>query len=1158
MSQCNLHQHSEGSFLDGLARVTQIAARAVELGSPAVAITDHNEVNQHFAFQKACRAAGVHPILGIEADWVYDMDETRKLGYPKNRSHVCLLAENNVGLSNVWALASLANTKRYKYKKPLLTLELMREYRQGLWASDGCMITELGRAVEAGDEQLARQHFSAMLDVFGDRFYSELHTWQFMEANTDAKRRLNTLMTDINQAKLRFASEMGVPLVVVNDAHHCWPHEWENKELIWKMSTSKKSKGDDQDGGEGDEYGQKADHLMGDEELYYWMARHGVGREIVAGAIDNAEAIAELCHAEVTKTLDMPRLTASDAEDLVMLEDAVAKGFKAKVIDRGLPAEEYAARVDEEMRLITDKGFAGYFNMEKDLVDACVSGQWAPFVKGRSKPNPMLVGPGRGSAGGCLVAYLLGITSLDPIHYDLMFERFLDPGRDDNPDIDVDFPQSLRTDGAKAYLEHRYGHDHVCTIQTLNRSKPKQILRDLGRALKVDLGHVNKMAKIIEQVQAIDSEVDEGDDEASWDEVLEKKGGELFEWAKQYPELFQKINEFFAENPDGKRKGQVRQSGRHPSGVLVANKALLGRMPTRTRHDEPGAITQFDMYEVEEMGAVKMDLLGLRHLDTLMHARNLVYERHGVWLDYRDDRLPMDLWGAVGAEPPAGAKIQEFTYDEYADSAIWPQVAAGHTLGFFQLESAELTRTCQSLKPQNEVDVAAAISIVRPGVKDAGLDKVYLARRNGHVNVEYDHPLLKAFTEETFGVLIYQEQLMIAAKQLAGFTPSEASGLRRALSKKKMDDVLAYKDQFMKGCTDNEEFTKVGWRGNQWVPTLPMQAAEKIWRSIEASGRYAFNKSHAVGYALIPTWEVWTKHYYPIEFMCALKMSDAENINRYVRESRRLGFKVLPPDINLSGPKFTLGPVGSQEIRYGLGALRGLGAAASAQIDAGRPYADLADYCARGGKKGADKTSAYNLLRIGAFDSMGTRDEMLTRLEYERAKEGLAPSTLANPEKLEARIEERLANPSGQWLLPRPDFTDPDVIYQIEQELCGNHILVDPMEPYLGVISENCVADPADVDKFERKAEFAIGGQLTEVKQIVIQKEGRNKGREMAFLTVQWNEQDFEVTVFPDTWTECRDLLATGVPVMLWVARDDRGCHLKALERLDLLRRQYA
>jgi DNA polymerase-3 subunit alpha len=329
------------------------------------------------------------------------------------------------------------------------------------------------------------------------------------------------------------------------------------------------------------------------------------------------------------------------------------------------------------------------------------------------------------------------------------------------------------------------------------------------------------------------------------------------------------------------------------------------------------------------------------------------------------------------------------------------------------------------------------------------------------------------------------------------------------------------------------------------------EAAQKIWNSIEASGRYAFNKSHAVGYAIISTWEVWVKHYYPQEFVVALMATDGENLNKYVREARRLKIPVLPPDINRSDQKFTIeGPA----IRYGIDSLRGIGVATGKAIQANRPYRSLVDYLGRAGK-GASKGVVYNLIKIGAFDSLGDRKDLILELEYERCIEDLSQRTKDDPVKLVEIVNRRMANNPTQYCLEIPDFDDPQVIYEIENELVGNYITVDPMGEYEPMIAQHCISDPSEIDDYRPKDEFCIGGQLTGAKEHVIKKEGRNKGRVMAFLTVQWNELDFDITVFPELWEQTRDLLKVGVPVILFVARDDRGCHLKDMERLDLLRR---
>lgn len=1167
MSQCNLHQHSDGSLLDGSVGVREIVEHASSLGQQAIAITDHNECNQHMAFGKVCAEFGLHPVYGMEGDWIYDIQWTRdNLHYPSNRSHICLLAENNQGLHNLWALSTLAYQDENRYYKPLITPKMMVDYREGIYASDGCMITEMARAVQKGDEALAKQHFSFLHEIYQDHFYCELHTWQFLKPSEEkikffgeliSTRQANQLMTDLNQAKIRFANQFDVPLVVVNDSHYAREEQWMQKELVWKFSTTNRNKGDDQDSEEGEKALQKADWLMGDGELYKWMDKHQVADSIVDEAIKNASEIASKCHATITRTLDMPRLGKSEEDDFRDLVKAVEAGFKDKVSKEGLPEEIYDHRLRQELSLIRDKGFAGYFRVEKDLIDATVSGKWAS----KGSPQPMLVGPGRGSGGGSLVNYLLGITSLDPIHYDLLFERFLAPGRKDWPDIDTDFPQSMRP-GAKEYLEHRHHKDCVCTIGTLGRSGPKAILRDLCRALKIEGAHTDKMARIIDQVKAIDVEVaeaGEGQDTLTWEEVLEKKGGELAEWRREYPELFTKINEMH---------GIIRNSSRHASGVVVSNKPLLGHIPLRVKSGQQ--VTQLDMYEVEELGAVKLDLLGLRHLDTLMYARNLIYERLGHWLDYRCDKLPWDLRNAYVHPPSITDEVIEFDYDRLADKRIWSEIAAGHTLGIFQIETPELSRMSQILQPQNEKDVAALISIVRPGVKDAKLDQVYLGRRNGTLEVEYDHPMMEPITRDTYGVMIYQEQLLRAVQELAGFTPDEADDLRKALGKKKMEKVVAFRQKFIEGCQQNDDFAAA-------APDKKTGRiiAQRIWGSIEASGRYAFNKSHAVGYAIIATWEIWTKHHYPLEYMTALLATDNENINRYVREARRMGINILPPDVNISNMHFTPGPVGSNTIRYGLSAIKGVAGECSKEILARRgerPFKDVVDLATRCDSKKVAKGRIEALISIGALDEMEyneawdgdyrpfCRTRLMMQYHDHRIVSRSAPSTQAKLAKdgflraqhIEAWRKKHGGKPAFEAEFRILAFECDRVVYEIEQELVGNYVLIDPLEKYMDELQGRVIDEPTDLDKYKPKDKLFIGGMLEQVKPATVKKKGRYQGREMAFLLITWNELDFDVTVFPDTWDVNKNFLQAGFPVCCTVERDNQSCHLVAVKRLDL------
>jgi DNA polymerase-3 subunit alpha len=1144
-----LHTHSEGSHLDGFAKVTDIAKRAKELGQQAVAITDHGECNQHLAFQKACNAEGVKPVFGMEGYWIDDIGAAMAAKvYPKSNSHICLLAKDQQGLSNLWAWSSIAYDAKHFYYRPMADPALMREYAEGIYASDGCAMTGLGAAVRAGNDDAARQYVATLLDIFRERFYMELHTWQFMEPRTDDKidffgqemttAQANQSMADLNQAKLRLANEFGVPLVVVNDAHHAWPEDWEKKDLIWKINTSKQDQ---------TPAGQKADHLMGDDELFFWMAKHGIGRSVVEEAIANSYDIAMSCTAEIKPMLEMPTFTKSQHDDMAAFLGAVEKGFQRKVIGGGLDVEKYYQRMEFEAKTICESNFCGYFLMVADYVGAAKSGVWKQYVEPGAAKDPMITGPGRGSAGGALVSWLLDITALDPLKYDLLFERFMAPGRKGYPDIDVDFPQS-RLRGIAQYLGARYGHDHVCALGTVSRNGPKGMLKDLGKAFDIPWADRDAMRKIIEQaVEIIAAEREAADDQTGqedvdndlgWDEVLAEKGGDLIPYAKKYPELFGRLGELI---------GVARNSGKHASGWLINDKSLLGRIPLRTRnHRKPDEVvtTQFDMWEIEELGGVKFDLLGLRHLDTLSNATKLVAERHGVTLDFE-------------------------SFDaEMRDPAIWEPIDKGRTTGLFQIETAVSTRAAMELKPRNELDVAALLSIIRPGVKDAGETERYLKRRAGLEPVRYDHPLMEVITSETYGVLVYQEQMMRAAKDLAGYDAVEVDDLRQAIGKKIADKMAKHESKFRDGCLANPEFMDHFQLTEE--RSSHQKAAEKtivkIWASLNASARYSFNKSHAVGYGLVSVWEAWLSHHYSNEYIVELMATDPDNINRYVREARRRGIPILPPDINESDQKFTIGPNG---IRYGLQALRGIAESSASDLRAKRPYADFADFLKR---SKANKTQVINLIKIGAFDSF----------EYSPSRDGewrpscrsrlllqfydhLVLTKKTSPGKVAKMDAQQRVEHCAAWFAKHRDdkdfdteypafnFDDPDVIYRIEQELVGNYVTVDPMDPYLEALDAVALKDPAEIENIEVGEPMVIGGQVSKIKVITIQKEGRNKGKEMSFVTISHNETDFEVTVFNETWNQVKLLLREGDPVALTCIRDNRGAHLVSMERLDIL-----
>jgi DNA polymerase-3 subunit alpha len=1155
MSQFNAHSHSEGSFLDGQSRVASMMTRAKAVGHEYVTITDHGECNQHLHGFKEATKQGLQFIPGQEGYWM-DFGKFSQLREAKVRpspSHITLLAMTDEGLRNLWSISSKAYTDKHFYYKPVSTPEHLKEHSAGIWASDGCLLTEFADAILDDREDVAKQLLGTLADCFGDRFFMELHTWQYMEPKLDDKIKwgpkidgvdqfitsteANAKMTKVNQAKVRLANEMGVPLVIVNDSHHSAPEDWVNKELVWALGT-----GQDTDKVQSslENMAQKADHIMGEDELHYWMSKHGIDTLTIAEAIKNSDWIAS--HVKISSvkpTLAMPAMAQSEHDDLANLITACQEGFKKYVTDEGLDESKYYPRLEEELTLIADKHFAGYFNMVRDYTMAFRSGGWSQYVKNdkKSLKEPKLIGPARGSAGGSLVAYLTGITIIDPIKYGTLFSRFLSPGRKGLPDVDVDVPQSDRPEMLK-YFDARFGKENVCLIGTLSRNGPKATVKSLGRALGIsklpggyaDLEAINEHIEEVVQWQKQMKADDLDAEDLTWGELIQLKGSALKPYMQKYPDLFSKIEDM---------SGQIHHAGVHAAGVLVSGKPLMGAIPTRLTGDKR-ITTQFDMWEVEELGGVKLDLLGIRHLDTLSVAREMIYERHGVWIDY--DRS--------GLSVPAGcSNVLKFGDEHFRDPDIWPAIDKGHTTGIFQVETSNCTQAAVEFHPRSEVDVADLTSIIRPGVADAGLKEPYLLRRAGLQAVEYDHPLMEKFVgpgwaTNSYGVLVYQEQFIQCVEQLAGFTPDESDDLRKATGKKLMDKIMLLKQKFIDGCLANPEFVR-WFRGDDALDRAK-HVCDVIWASIEASGRYAFNWSHAVGYAMISTWEIWTKHHYPQEFLVALMQTDSKNINKYIREARRRGIKIMPPDINKSERKFT---IEGEAIRYGLDTVRGVGSAACRDILDHRPFSDVKDYVLRGGK-GADKGKIYNLICIGALDSIANRADALKELELLRATEDLAESTKANPEKLAKAIFRRME--SGKYAIPVPDFDDPNVVYELEKELVGTYVTVDPMAKYVSLLDEVALREPTDVNLQPRQSKFIIGGQVTNIKPTVTKK-GRNPGQEMAHITVDWNEAEFRIVVFPQVWAATKLLLDLGAPVACEVKRLDSGCCLEAVERLDLM-----
>jgi DNA polymerase III subunit alpha len=1054
-----LHVHSQFSFLDGEASLDAIVSRIKSLGQTGGALTDHQEVSGHVAYYKKMTAEGLNPILGIEGYFHPQAHRAKELGLKApDYSHITVLARNNTGLRNLWAWSSIAYTKYHHYRA-IVDWSDMKDLSEGLWASDGCGLAFMAKAIVAGDDQLQHELMGRYLDTFGDYFFMELHTFQFLNPQTEDQKRINAEITLMNQRKVDLAEAYGVPLVVVNDAHYAPPEDWERHNLVWSMSTKQNADNTGQ--------GQTAAWIMDEPDLFKYMRMHGISDRITQQAIDNTAMIAATCDVEIKPADRMPAVNATEEDDIKQFLALIEQGFKRRVIDKGLDQELYRARIERECKVIVDNHFPGYFNAVYDL------------VRHAKEEMKIVVGPGRGSAGGALCSYLMGITELDPIKYDLLFERFLAEGRGGLPDIDIDIPQA-RLAEIKEYTAQKYGHEHVCGIGTFTRSAPKSLINDLCRAMSVPINESKLISKAIGNLPTNAAHTPQ----QRWNTMLELRGDRLRPWIDKYPAVFAQGQ---------KMVGMIRQSSVHASGWIISPDPLLGELPLRSKDGK--VVSQFEQGDVEWMGFVKFDLLGIRHLDTIQYTLDFIKERHGVDIN-----------------------VYDFGDDEFCDPAIWDRIGKGDCLGLFQLEADLMASTAKKHKPQSEREVAELLAVNRPGVIDAGLLQPYIDRKHGREMVTYDHPMLEEITGETYGILIYQEQIMKMSRLIAGFSPADADWLRKVVGKKKVNELPALKEKFVEGARANCEFT------GTCTAYSPEATIQKLWTSIEASGEYLFNKSHSVAYALIGTWEAWLRHYYYPEFIaaCLLSDDDADKIPRYVRHAERNGVEVLPPDINASNRGFTLT---DQGVRYGLTTVKQVGDRSYDEIVRTRPFESLADMVEKVSKGAVNKAVTLNLIHVGAFDSINPDRAAVEREFYDLRK-----------------IKERDQKPI-------PDYSNRLEMFRMERDLIGSPILYDPLKPYHQMISDLCLRSPDAIDDLRTGDLAKVGGLITKLKP-----HRTKKGDWMAFMTITFEGQDYEVLVFPEAWASSKMLLEMDAPVIARVIKlKDDAVHMSQVQRLDWL-----
>jgi DNA polymerase-3 subunit alpha len=1030
----HLHLHTQYSLLDGAIKVKDLAKRAKELGYRAVAITDHGNLFGIVDFYRSMKAVGIKPIIGMEAYFTTGSRFDRKgKGSEDNitdrhNHHLILIARNDAGLKNLMKLSTLSYKEGFYYK-PRIDYELLSQYHEGLIAITACLKGVPTYYASLGDEEKATEWVKKFLDLFGEDLYLELQSNSLPEQEV-ANRNL-----------IRIAQRFGVKLIATNDSHYLMPEDRLAHQVLMAIQM-KKTLTEIQQGG-GLKCANEGLHFASAEEVWEKFRDKFDGWErALLNTLEVAEKTAESFQLLEGGGYLMPHFPTEGVPLQEFLKDLAIKGLKQRIA-QGLAEDsrEYWERLTFELDVVSRMGFEGYFLIVQDFIN------WA-------KSQGIPVGPGRGSAAGSLLAFALGITDVDPIRHGLLFERFLNPERVSMPDIDVDFCMENR-DRVIEYVRGKYGAENVAQIITYNVMKAKQTLRDVARALGISYQTADTLAKLIPQ----------GDVQGTWLSLEEMFLVPIEELLKKYgrhrtdiEENATKFRRLCEESPELKKlveialrlEGLTRHTSLHAAGVVIAPKPLEELLPLY--YDKEGAVaTQFDMGKLEEVGLIKMDFLGLKTLTELQKVREFIKERHGVEIDYLS--LPLD------------------------DRDVYDLLREGNTTGVFQLESSGMKTLLKRLAPDSFEDIVAVLALYRPGPLKSGLVDSYINRKHGKEPVEYPFPELEPVLKETYGVWVYQEQIMKASQILAGFTPGEADTLRKAIGKKKADLMAQMKEKFIKGAVERGYDEK---RINQ------------LWEDIEKFASYSFNKSHSVAYGYLSYWTAYAKAHYPEEFFC-VKLSTEKNDRKFInllKDAKAEGFKLLPPDINRSGMDFVI--EGQKTIRFGLARIKGVGEDTARLIveSRKRPWTSLGDFIRTVDSKKVNKKTLEALIKAGAFDFSGEkRTELLQRLEVG----SLMVKGLFGGE----RIREE-------------DYS------KYEKEVLGFYVSSHPLDPYEKLFRGR--VSNLEVLEEVQEGTYTLAGVITELKVKKTQ-----KGNHIALFNLVDKTGIAQVFVFPETYTQNRE-----------------------------------
>ncbi|NPA91390.1 MAG: DNA polymerase III subunit alpha [Chloroflexi bacterium] len=1077
----HLHVHTEYSLLDGLSRIPQLVARAAELGQPALAITDHGVMHGVIDFYRAAKKAGIKPIIGMEG---YLAPRGMRDRDPKRDTkpyHILLIARNLTGYINLMKIATAGQLEGFYYK-PRVDKEFLAEHAEGLIATSGCAAAEIPRLLEQGREQEAVEAIHWYRDVFGpDHFFLELQDHSI------------PWLKELNRKLIEFSRKYNIPLLATNDVHYVRAEDARYHDVLLCVQTGKTI--DD------------PTRLRMSDESYYLKSRAEMAQLFgeVPEALDNTLLIAEMCDLDLDAYYagyHLPHFPVPEGHTAeTYLRHLCETGLRKRYGDRA-DSPEVRARLEHELDIIHRMGFDAYFLIVWDLVEHA-----------RRRDIWWNV---RGSGAGSIVAYSLGITSVDPLRYNLIFERFLNPERVSMPDIDLDFPDDRREEMIQ-YTVDKYGKENVAQIITFGTMGARAAIRDVGRALSVPLPEVDKLAKMVPfgpKVKLADSIDKVPELKAIWENPQTDK-------ERVYREVLEIALHL---------EGLARHASTHAAGVIISDKPLINYTPLHrpTREGAAGAMTQFDMRILESLGLLKVDFLGLATLTIMRRASDLIAERHGE--RWHLGNIPLD------------------------DPETYKLLSSGEVTGVFQVESSGMRRTLRQMKPTKFEHIIALISLYRPGPME--YIPTYIKRMHGEEKITYRHPKLEPILAETFGIIVYQEQIMQIATQLAGYRPGEADMIRKAVGKKLKDKLMAHRQKFIQGCVANG---------------IPEETAAQIFSDIEFFANYGFNKSHATDYAKITVQTAFLKAHYPVEYMAALlevELDKQDKVTNFINESRRMGIEVLPPDINQSHLAFTIEelppdapqrqelrqrtrypfpvPPGSA-IRFGLAAVKNVGTGPVETIlqarEEGGPFTSLEDFARRVDLRKVNRKAMECLIKVGAFDAFGHRAQLLEALDqimaysasYHKARQ-------AGQFSIFDLLSEEEENHVPEIHLPDVPPVSSHTMLNWEKELLGVYVSAHPLQK-LDINLEDYIT------QFAGRLDERYVGRRVRTAGIIqsVRTTFTKSGDQMAFVTLEDMHGTLDVVVFPRLYKETKDKWQPNTIVFVDGKVDLRGDQINLL-----------